>query len=152
MRDQNHSLVFRQKKKKIKSYKVVSCPGFPGSEKKKVGGELLNTLSVEFVTEVFLPDFKLLSLTVQRCCRVWMEHRAKLCVPALHLTGHILCRGFRGPGQLHKNKNNTPDPPWKAAANSHLTQTTTTTRTPQRKTPTFHSDFASLKWIYKVFA
>lgn len=78
-----------------------------------------------------------------------------LCVPALlghglHLTGHILCRAFRGPGQLHKNKRNTPDPPWKAAANSHLTRTTTTTQTPQTKTPTFHSDFASLKWIYKV--
>lgn len=44
---------------------------------------------------------------------------------------------------------NTSDPLCKAAANSHLTLTTTT-KTPETKPPTFHSDFASLKWIYKV--
>lgn len=133
----------------------MCCPGFPGSKKR--GGRGAFKYLVSWICPRSFYLISNCSLSMFRCClacRVWLEHRDKLRVPALlrhslHLTGHILCRGLGGPGQLHKNKRNTPDPPWKAAANSHLTWTTTP-QTPQREIPTFHSDFASLKWIYKV--
>lgn len=77
----------------------------------------------------------------------WYRH-------GLNFTGDILCRGFMGRMHLRNNCNignnynwNTSDPLCKAAANAHLTLKT---KTPETKTPTFHSDFASLKWIYKV--
>lgn len=68
----------------------------------------------------------------------------------------ILRRGFTGHMHLRNNRDtsnnydgDTPDPLCKAAASSHLTLTTTT-KPPETNPPTFHSDFASLKWIYKV--
>lgn len=80
------------------------------------------------LSQKFLPDLKLLSLNAQMLPRLQGLDGAQgqaLCAspaqaqPAPHRTH--LYQSFWGPGQLQENKRNTPDPLWKAAANSHLT-------------------------------
>lgn len=73
-----------------------------------------------------------------------------------NVTRDILRPGFTGRTHLQNNHDisdnydgDAPDPLCKAAASSRLTLTTTT-KPPETNPPTFHSDFAGLKWIYKV--